>query len=565
MEVMDMVLFALFAMVVVVSGYFLGNYIYKIFDEKKTFLDSIASPIENLLFRMCGIDSNKSQSFKEYSVSLMVFNIIGIFILFLILFFQSSLPINPQNFSNLNWNLALNTAMSFVTNTNWQSYAGESTMSYFSQMMGLSIQNFLSAATGVAVAIAMMRGLSGRGIGNFYVDMTKTTLRLLLPIALIYAIFLLSQGVIQTFSPYIDVATIEGAKQTLAMGPVASQEAIKMVGTNGGGFFNANSAHPFENPNELTNFVQIISIFLIPTALLFAYGKFVGNRREGVAILLAMSLLFVLTLGSTYYAESQGNVMLSSLGVEDGVSMEGKEVRFALGASSLFATVTTAASCGAVNSMHDSFSPLAGGVLMLQMMVGEVIFGGVGSGFYGMMIYVLLSMFMIGLMVGKTPMYLGKKIEAYEIKAVIIALLLPSIAILGFSAIAANYSGALSSLNNGGPHGLGEILYAYTSAAANNGSAFAGLNANTPFYNITLAIAMFIGRFGVIIPIIAIAASMSNKKTYAISFGSVKSDNATFTIFLVFAVLILGALTFLPSLTFTAIAEHVLMLSGKLY
>jgi K+-transporting ATPase ATPase A chain len=349
------------------------------------------------------------------------------------------------------------------------------------------------------------------------------------------------------------------------MGPVASQEAIKMLGTNGGGFFNANSAHPFENPNELTNFIQIFSIFLIPIALLFAYGKFAGNRREGIAILASMALLFALTLGGTYYAESQGNAMLTQLGVEAGPSMEGKEVRFALGASSLFATVTTAASCGAVNAMHDSFSPLAGGVLMLQMMVGEVIFGGVGAGFYGMMIYALLSMFMIGLMVGKTPMYLGKKIEAYEIKAVIIALLLPSAAILGFSAIAANCADGLAGLNNAGPHGLGEILYAYTSAAANNGSAFAGLTANTPFYNVTLAIAMFIGRFGVIIPMIAIAASMSNKKTYALSSGSVKSDNMTFTIFLAFTVLILGALTFLPALTFTAIAEHVLMLSGKLF
>lgn len=565
MEMLDIVLFALFAMVVVGSGYFLGNYIYKVFDGQKTFLDFIANPIEKLLFRVSGTDSNKSQSFKEYSISLMVFNTLGFLVLFFILLFQSVFTLNPQNFSDLNWHLAFNTTMSFVTNTNWQSYGGESTMSYFSQMMGLSIQNFLSAATGAAVAIALMRGLSGRGIGNFYVDMIKTTLRILLPIALIYAIFLLSQGVIQTFSAYIDVTTIEGVKQTLAMGPVASQEAIKTLGTNGGGFFNANSSHPFENPNELTNFMQMLSIFLIPVALLFAYGRFAGNRREGVAILLAMSLLFSLTLGATYYAESNGNHMLSSLGVEDGASMEGKEVRFALGGSSLFATVTTAASCGAVNAMHDSFAPLSGGVLMLQMMVGEVIFGGVGAGFYGMMIYILLSMFMIGLMVGKTPMYLGKKIEAYEIKAVIIALLLPPIAILGFSAIAANYSVALESLNNAGPHGLGEILYAYTSATGNNGSAFAGLNANTPFYNVTLAIAMFIGRFGVIIPMIAIAASMSNKKTYAISSGSVKSDNATFTIFLVFTVLILGALTFLPSLTFTAIAEHVLMLSGKLY
>jgi K+-transporting ATPase ATPase A chain len=348
-------------------------------------------------------------------------------------------------------------------------------------MAGLTVHNFLSGATGIAVAVALMRGLSNNGIGNFYVDTVKATTRLLIPISIVYALFLVSQGVIQNFSAYTDITTIEGVKQTLAMGPVASQEAIKMVGTNGGGFFNANSAHPFENPNELTDFIQIFSIFLIPTALLFAYGKFTGNKREGVSIFAAMALLFALTLGATYYSESQGNQILSSLGVESGVSMEGKEVRFSLGASSLFATVTTAASCGAVNSMHDSFSPLSGGVLMLQMMVGEVIFGGVGAGFYGMMVYALLAMFFIGLMVGKTPMYLGKKIEAYEIKAVIVALLLPSIAILGFSAFAANYPEALKSLNNAGAHGLSEILYAYTSAAANNGSAFAGLNANTPF------------------------------------------------------------------------------------
>lgn len=565
MEVLDIVLFALFAFTVVVFGFFLGNYVYKVYDGKRTFLDFVITPIENALFRISGINTEKSQSFKGYSLSLMVFNILGIFILFVILFFQSAFWLNPQEFSNLSWHLAFNTAVSFVTNTNWQSYGGESTMSYFSQMAGLSVQNFLSAATGIVVAIALMRGLTGRGIGNFYVDLTKTMLRILLPIAFVYAVFLLSQGVIQTFAPYIEITTIADAKQTLAMGPVASQEAIKMLGTNGGGFFSINSAHPFENPNELTNFIQIFSIFLIPVALLFTYGKFVNNKREGIAIFGAMALLFTLTLGSTYYAESQGNAMLTQLGVEAGPSMEGKEVRFALGASSLFATVTTAASCGAVNAMHDSFSPLAGGVMMLQMMVGEVIFGGVGAGFYGMMIYALLAMFMIGLMVGKTPMYLGKKIEAYEIKAVIIALILPSMAILGFAAIAANYSEALNSLNNAGPHGLGEILYAYSSAAGNNGSAFGGLNANTPFYNVTLAIAMLIGRFGVIIAMIAIAASMSNKKTYALSSGAVRSDNMTFTIFLAFTVLILGALTFLPALTFTAIAEHILMLSGKLF
>ena len=565
MEVLDISLFALFAFTALVFGFFLGNYVYKIYDGKKTFLDPLMTPIENALFRISGINTEKSQSFKEYTLSLMVFNLFRIFILCFILFFQSGMGLNPQNFTNLSWHLALNTAISFVTNTNWQSYGGESTMSYFSQMAGLSVQNFLSAATGVAVAVALMRGLSGREIGNFYVDITKTTLRILLPIAFVYAIFLMSQGVIQTFSSYVELTTIEGAKQTLAMGPVASQESIKMLGTNGGGFFNVNSAHPFENPNEITNFIQIFSIFLIPIALLFAYGKFTGNRREGVAVFGAMALLFALTLGTTYYAESQGNAMLTQLGVEEGPSMEGKEVRFALGASSLFATVTTAASCGAVNSMHDSYSPLAGGVLMLQMMIGEVIFGGVGAGFYGMMIYVLLSMFMIGLMVGKTPMYLGKKIEAYEIKAVIIALLLPSAAILGFSAIAANCADGLAGLNNAGPHGLGEILYAYSSAAGNNGSAFAGLTANTPFYNMTLAIAMLIGRFGVIIPMIAIAASMANKKTYALSSGAVRSDTITFTIFLAFTVLILGALTFLPALTFTAIAEHVLMLSGKLF
>lgn len=563
--VFDILLFVLFALTVVLFGYFLGGYIFKIFAKEKTALDPLFSKVENLLFRVCGIDASKSQGFKEYTLSLITFNILGILLLFGILFFQKLLPLNPQNLNGLDWHLALNTAVSFITNTNWQSYGGESTMSYFSQMTGLAVQNFLSAATGIAVAVALMRGLSGNGIGNFYVDMTKAVLRLLLPLSIVYALFLLSQGVIQNLSAYVDITTIEGIKQTLAMGPVASQEAIKMLGTNGGGFFNANSAHPFENPNELTNFVQIISIFVIPTALLFAYGKFTGNKREGVAIFTAMLLLFGITLTATYLAEAQGNPIFSSLGIESGANMEGKETRFALGASSLFATVTTAASCGAVNAMHDSFSPLAGGVIMLQMMVGEVIFGGVGAGFYGMMIYALLAMFFIGLMVGKSPMYLGKKIESYEIKAVIIALLLPSIAILGFTALAANHPEALKSLNNAGPHGLGEILYAYTSAAANNGSAFAGLNANTPFYNVTLAIAMFIGRFGVIIPMIAIAASMSNKKVYAMPSGAVKSDNPTFSIFLAFTVLILGALTFLPALTFTAIAEHFAMISSKLF
>jgi potassium-transporting ATPase potassium-binding subunit len=564
MEAFDILLFVLFALFVTVGGVILGRYIYNIFDGQKSMMNTIAAPLENGLFKICGIDATKSQSFKEYSLSLMVFNILGIVVLFGILFFQNLLPLNPQNFAGLNWHLALNTAISFITNTNWQSYSGESTMSYFSQMMGLTVHNFLSAATGLAIAVALMRGLTGRGIGNFYVDTTKATIRLLIPISIVYAIFLLSQGVIQNMSPYVDLTTVEGIKQTLSMGPVASQEAIKMLGTNGGGFFNANSAHPFENPNELTNFVQIFSIFLIPAALLFAYGKFAGNGREGFAIFAAMALLFAITLTATYYFESQGNHILASLGVE-GVSMEGKELRFSLGASSLFATVTTAASCGAVNAMHDSLSPLAGGVVMLQMMLGEVIFGGVGAGFYGMMVHVLLAMFFIGLMVGKTPVYLGKRIEGYEIKAVIIALLLPSVAILCLSAIAANNVEALKSLNNAGPHGLSEILYAYTSAAANNGSAFAGLNTNTPFYNVTLAIAMFIGRFGVIIPMIAVAASMSNKKTYALSSGAVKSDNPTFTIFLACTVLILGALTFLPSLTFTAIAEHYLMLSSKLF
>ncbi|MDD3467793.1 MAG: potassium-transporting ATPase subunit KdpA [Campylobacterales bacterium] len=411
--VFDILLFALFALAVILCGYWLGSYIFKIFAGEKTTLDPLFSKVENSLFRVCGIDASKSQSFKEYTLSLMVFNILGIALLFAILFFQNLLPLNPQNFGALNWHLALNTAVSFITNTNWQSYGGESTMSYFSQMTGLAVQNFLSAATGAAVAVALMKGLSGNGIGNFYVDATKATLRLLLPFSIVYALFLLSQGVIQNLSAYVDITTIEGIKQTLAMGPVASQEAIKTLGTNGGGFFNANSAHPFENPNELTNFIQTVSIFVIPTALLFAYGKFTGNKREGIAILTAMLLLFGITLTATYFTEAQGNPIFSSLGVENGVNMEGKETRFALGASSLFATVTTAASCGAVNAMHDSFSPLAGGVLMLQMMTGEVIFGGVGAGFYGMTIYALLAMFFIGLMVGKSPMYLGKKIESY--------------------------------------------------------------------------------------------------------------------------------------------------------
>ena len=461
--------------------------------------------------------------------------------------------------------MAFNTAVSFVTNTNWQAYAGENTMSYFTQMAALTVQNFLSAAAGIAVAVALMRGLTRKTtqkIGNFWVDLVRGIIWILLPLSIVFAVVLVQQGVLQNLSPYVTIDTLEGAKQTLAMGPVASQEAIKILGTNGGGFFNANSAHPFENPTPLTNFLQILSIFLIPVALIFVFGRFTGDKRQGYAVLGAMMLLFVSMLALTYASELAGNPIIGGLDVNGSTAMEGKEVRFGIGGSALFATVTTAASCGAVNTMHDSLTPLGGFVPMMQMMLGEVVVGGVGAGFYGMMMHVLLTVFIVGLMVGRTPEYLGKKIEAWEMKMVTLAILIPSVVILLSSAAASLLEAGVAGIANPGPHGLSEILYAFSSGAANNGSAFAGLSVNTLFYNLTLAIAMLLGRFGVIIPVLAIAGSMAQKKISPPGPGTFSTTGALFIALLSVVIVIVGALTFLPALSLGPVVEQLLMLHG---
>jgi K+-transporting ATPase ATPase A chain len=435
---------------------------------------------------------------------------------YLIQVFQGKLLFNPEGLSGVSpWHLAFNTAVSFMTNTNWQAYAGESTMSYFTQMLALTVQNFLSAATGLSVAMALIRGLIRKQtdqLGNFWADLVRGSVRILLPLSLLFSLILVQQGVLQNFSPHVTAYTLEGPEQKLAMGPVASQEAIKMLGVNGGGFFNANSAHPFENPTPLSNFLQMLSIFLIPTSIVFAFGRMVRDRRQGFAILSAMLLLFLLHLGIIYAGESYGNPLIAAVGVADPSAMEGKEVRFGITDSSLFAAVTTAASCGAVNAMHDSFTPMGGLAPMLQIMLGEVVVGGVGAGFYGMMVFVILTVFIVGLMVGRTPEYLGKKIEAREMKMATLAVLVPAVTILTGSAVAAVTVSGVASVANPGPHGLSEILYAFASSAGNNGSAFAGLNANTAFYNLMLAAAMLIGRFGVILPVLAIAGSLAEKK-----------------------------------------------------
>ncbi|HWQ61244.1 MAG TPA: potassium-transporting ATPase subunit KdpA, partial [Negativicutes bacterium] len=464
--------------------------------------------------------------------------------------------------------LAMNTAVSFSTTTTWQAYGGESTMSYFTQMAALTVQNFLSAATGLAVAVALIRGLTRRAagtIGNFWIDLVRSTVWVLLPICIIYGLALVQQGSIQNLSPYLTVQTLEGVEQKIAMGPTASQEAIKMLGVNGGGFFNANSAHPFENPTPLTNFLQVLSIFLLPTAVVLAFGYMSGDRRQGYAVLATMVVLFAMMLAGTYLSELHGNPILAEMGVNSPTSFEGKEVRFGIGGSALFATVTTAASCGAVNAMHDSFTPLGGFFPLLQMKLGEIIFGGVGTGFYSMMMFVVITVFIVGLMVGRTPEYLGKKIEAWETKMATLAILIPSIFILTGSAIAAVVEPGTSAILNPGPHGLSEIVYAFASAAGNNGSAFAGLSANSLFYNLMLAANMFFGRFGVIIPALAIAGSMAAKKISPPGPGTFPTTGWLFVAVLTGVILIVGALTFMPVLTLGSVVEHLLMLQGTTF
>ncbi|QRK10748.1 potassium-transporting ATPase subunit KdpA [Archangium violaceum] len=551
----------------------LGTYLFHVLEAPTQPLPKVLGPVERLVLALCGgKDAQREQTWSQYALSLLAFSLFGLLGTYVIQRLQHVLPLNPQGLPAVGPELAFNTAASFTTNTNWQSYAGESTLSYFSQMVGLTWHNFTSAAAGMGVALALARGFTRRPgpegqktLGNFWVDLVRATLYVLLPLCIVYALFLVSQGVLQNFAPYLELTTLEGVKQTLAMGPVASQEAIKMLGTNGGGFFNANSAHPFENPTPLTNLVQMLSIFAIPAALTYTYGKMARDTKQGWALFAAMSLLFFVGVTAAYAAESQSNPAVAAAQVAQAGNMEGKEARFGISASALFATVTTDASCGAVNAMHDSFTSLGGLVPLVNMQLGEVIFGGVGAGLYGILVMVVLAVFIAGLMVGRTPEYLGKKIEAKEMKLAMLYVLIFPLVILGLSAVAAVIPQGLSSLNNAGPHGLSEILYAFTSGTANNGSAFAGLNANTPFWNISLGLAMLAGRFLMIIPVLAIAGSMVGKKVVPPGPGTFPTNGALFTGLLVCVVVIVGALTFFPALSLGPIVEHSLGQAGKVF
>jgi len=521
--------------------------------------------LEAPLWRLLGAQESDMR-WPHYLLAILLFNALGFVVLLAMLLLQGSLPLNPQQLPGLSWHLALNTAVSFVTNTNWQSYSGESTLSYFSQMVGLTVQNFLSAATGIAVAFALNRGFANRSsatLGNAWRDLTRITLYVLLPISLLMALFFVSQGSIQNFAPYHSFSTLEGVQQTLSMGPVASQEAIKMLGTNGGGFFNANSAHPFENPTVLTNLVQMLSIFLIPAALCFAFGESVRDRRQGHMLLWAMTLMFVAAVAVVMWAELQGNPHFLQLGADSAVNMEGKETRFGILNSSLFAVITTAASCGAVNAMHDSFTALGGMVPMWLMQLGEVIFGGVGAGLYGMLLFVLLAVFIAGLMIGRTPEFLGKKVDVWEMKMTALAILVtPALVLIG-TALAMMTDAGRSAMANPGIHGFSEVLYAVSSAANNNGSAFAGLSANTPFWNLLLAVCMLLGRFGIIIPVMAIAGAMAVKKVQPVGNGTLPTHGPLFIALLIGTVLLVGALTFIPALALGPVAEHLQLVQGQ--
>jgi potassium-transporting ATPase potassium-binding subunit len=535
----------------------MGSYMAKVFLDEKHFLSPVLLPLEKFFYRSLSIDTGE-MDWKKYTRSLLYFNLGGFLFLFGIMLIQQYLPLNPQKLPGVPWPLAFNTAVSFVTNTNWQAYGGENTMSYLVQMLGLTVQNFLSAATGIAVMLAIVRGLSRKTtstIGNFWVDMTKSVIYILLPLSVLFSIVLLGEGVVQTFKPYEKAITIEGQEQVIPLGPVASQIAIKQIGTNGGGYFNANSAHPFENPTPLSNFLEMLAILLIPAALTITYGKMTGSKRQGYTILAVMFLLLVTGIIISYYSETSFR-MLNGVNV----SMEGKESRFGIGNSVLWSVVTTDASNGSVNAMHDSLTPLSGMVAMFNIMLGEIVFGGVGSGIYGILMFIILTVFIAGLMVGRSPEFLGKKIEAPEVKMAILAILLPNFVILVFTSIALMTNAGLSSLNNPGPHGLSEILYAFTSAAGNNGSAFAGLNANTVFYNILTGIGMIIGRFGVIIPALAISGSMAVKKVTPVSAGTFRTDTWLFGLLLISVILIVGGLTFFPALSFGPVVEHLLMI-----
>ena len=541
----------------------LGGYMTRVFNGEHTFLSPVLRPIEAAIYWAGGVEGTREQHWLSYTVAMLFFHVGGFLILYVLMRTQALLPFNPAEQSAVREDLSFNTAASFITNTNWQNYGGESTMSYLVQMAGLTHQNFLSAATGIVLAVALIRGFaraSARTIGNFWVDITRCTLYILLPICIPYALFLVWQGIPQTLGPYVEATTLEGAKQTIAVGPVASQIAIKTLGSNGGGFFNANAAHPFENPTALSNFVQMISIFAIGAALTNVFGRMVGNERQGWAILAAMGTLFVAGVVACYAAEASGTPLLDALGLTGG-NMEGKEVRFGIVGSALFAVITTAASCGAVNAMLDSFTALGGMVPLINMQLGEIIVGGVGSGLYGMLLFVIIAIFVAGLMVGRTPEYVGKKIEAKEVKMAMLAILVLPLMYLGWTAVATVVPSAVAATNNQGPHGFTEILYLYTSSTGNNGSAFAGISANTMFYNLTGAVAMLVGRFWMIIPAMAIAGSLAAKKAVPASAGTFPTTGGLFVGLVVGVIVIIGGLTFFPALALGPIVEHLAMLA----
>ena len=551
----------------------LGIYMFRVFEGDRQPLPRVLGPIERALNWLVGVDPKKEQGWKAYTLSVMAFSLFGLLVTYLIQRLQGFLPLNPQQFAGVEPTLAFNTAASFTTNTNWQSYTGEATMSYLTQMAGLAWHNFTSAAVGMAVAIAVARGITRRGgpdgpktIGNFWVDLNRCIVYVLLPISIIVTFVLISQGVIQSFGPYKDVITVEGVKQTIALGPVASQEVIKELGTNGGGFFNANSAHPFENPTPLTNFIELLLIFAIPAAVTYTFGRMARDQKQGWALFGAMVVLFSIGVVTAYGSEMTKNAALDIPHIDQSAgNLEGKEMRFGVANSALWAVVTTDTSCGAVNAFHDSFNPIGGLVPLANIEIGEVIFGGVGSGLYGMLIFAMLSVFIAGLMVGRTPEYLGKKIEAREMKLAMLYVLIFPLLILGMSAWAAVARYGVSSLNNAGPHGLSEIYYAFSSAAGNNGSAFAGLNANTPFYNITLAVNMLFGRFAMMLPALAIAGAMVGKKIVQPGPGTFPTNGVLFTVLLVSVILIVGALTFFPALCLGPIVEHFSAIHGQVF
>jgi potassium-transporting ATPase potassium-binding subunit len=566
---------AIYCLLIIAAVKPLGIYMANVFSGERTFLAPVIRPIERGIYWICGIDERQEQHWVTYTVAMLVFSVAGFVSLYALQRLQGMLPLNPQGQAGLEQSLAFNTSISFISNTNWQAYGGETTMSYLTQMVGLTVHNFLSAATGIALAIALVRAFarrSAQSLGNFWVDMTRCTLYILLPLAIVAALVLVACGVPQNLHAYTDATTLEGVRQVIAQGPVASQEAIKMLGTNGGGFFNVNSAHPFENPNAISNIIEMWSILAISAALTYTFGRMIGNVRQGWALFGVMGILCLAGIATCYWAEARGNPAFAAFHVDQtasalqsGGNMEGKDVRFGIANSTIWATATSDASNGSVNSMHDSYTPLGGMVPIINIMLGEIIFGGVGSGLYGMLLFAILAVFIAGLMVGRTPEYLGKKIEAKDVKMTMLAILILPLSILGFTALAAVVPAGLAGIANNGPHGFSEILYAFSSATGNNGSAFAGLSANTPFYNTTLGIAMLIGRFLFIVPMMAVAGSLAAKKIVPASAGTFPTDRALFVMLLAGVIVIVGGLTFFPAITLGPVVEHFSMLAGKLY